>query len=89
VLAPEKKAAEEKAAAEKKAAAAVTTASGMGGLQAQKTPPAASDAINRSTLRIELQPYDDSLERSQIDAVLRSLPPRRVDLPAGGTISKT
>ena len=44
--------------------------------------------LNRSTLRIELAPYDDSsASLDQIVPLIRLLPPRRVTLAPNGTIS--
>jgi hypothetical protein len=51
-------------------------------------PPTTTQVPNRSTLRIELAPYDDSPESlRQVGTVIRLLPPRRVNLAPNGTIS--
>jgi hypothetical protein len=54
---------------------------------AQQAQPA-NQVLNRSTLRIELAPYDDSPDSlRQLSTIIRVLPPRRANLPPNGTIS--
>lgn len=60
----------------------------IGHLGAQQAQPSTNPAPNKSTLRIELAPYDDSPDSlRQISTLIRLLPPRQVDLPPNGTIS--